>query len=47
MGQFMMKNWVSHILFSKKKGAVRIPGSAEKGAIWAAHPYSVINSKYR
>ena len=29
-------------LFSKKKGAYRIPGSAEKGAIQAAHPYYVI-----
>ena len=27
----MMKNWVSHILFLRKKGAYRLPGSAEKG----------------
>ena len=27
----MMKNWVSHILFLRKKGAYCIPGSAEKG----------------
>ena len=27
----MMKNWVSHILFLRKKGAYRIPGSAVKG----------------
>ena len=25
------KNWVSHIQFPWKKGAYRIPGSAEKG----------------
>ena len=25
------KKWVSHIQFSWKKGAYRIPGSAEKG----------------
>ena len=38
----MVKNWVSQILFHRKKGAYRIPGSAEKGAIRAAHPYYVI-----
>ena len=27
----MMKNWVSHILFLRKRGAYRIPGSAERG----------------
>ena len=27
----MMKNWVSHILFLRKRGAYRIPGSTEKG----------------
>ena len=27
----MMKNWASHILFLRKKGAYPIPGSAEKG----------------
>ena len=26
----MMKNWVSHILFLRKRGAYRIPGSTEK-----------------
>ena len=36
------KKWVSHIQFPWKKGAYRIPGSAEKGAIRAAHPYHVI-----
>ena len=38
----MMKNWVSSILFLRKKGAYRIPGSAEKGDVCAAHPYYVI-----
>ena len=39
----MMKNWVSHILFLKKRGAYRIPGSAEKGDYsrrTSIHPYS-------
>ena len=36
------KKWVSHIQFPWKKGAYRLPGSAEKGAIRAAHPYHVI-----
>ena len=32
----------SVIYFFLEKGAYRIPGSAEKGAIRAAHPYYVI-----
>ena len=28
--------------FSKKKGAYRIPGNAEKGTFRASHPYYVI-----
>ena len=35
------KNGSRHIQFPCKKGAYRIPGSAE-GAIRAAHPYHVI-----
>ena len=42
----MIKNRASHIYFLRKKGAYRIPGSAEKGAIRHAHPYYVIYPRY-
>ena len=37
------ENWVSRIPFLRKReqGAYRIPGSVEKMAIRAAHPYYV------
>ena len=38
----MMKNWVSHILFPRKRGLIVYLAALKKGAIHAAHPYYVI-----
>ena len=38
----MMKNWVSHILFIRKRGHIVNLAALKKGAIRAAHPYYVI-----
>ena len=39
----MMKNWVSHIHFLKKRGLIVYLAALKKDAIWAAHPYYVIH----
>ena len=39
----MMKNWVSHILFLRKRGAYRIPGSTEKGGYSARTSVSTVS----
>ena len=38
----MMKNWVSHIPFLRKRGLIVYLAELKKGAIRAAHPYYVI-----
>ena len=38
----MMKNWVSHILFHRKRGLNIYLASLKKGAIGTTHPYYVI-----
>ena len=38
----MMKNWVSHILFLRKRGHIVYLAALKKDAIRAAHPYYVI-----
>ena len=38
----MMKNWVSHILFLRKRGLIVYLAALKEGAIRAAHPYYVI-----
>ena len=43
---YQSRKMVSHIQFSWKKGAYRIPGSAEKGAIRAAHLYLAYIGSY-
>ena len=37
----MMKNLVSHIFFLRKRGLIIYLAALKKGAIWAAHPYSL------
>ena len=37
----MMKNWVSHILFLRKRGAYHIPGSAAKGVYSGPHIHTM------
>ena len=37
----MMKNWVSHILFLRKRGPIVYMAAKKKGAIRLAHPYFV------
>ena len=39
--RIMMKNWVSHILFLRKRGACHIPGSAEKGVYSGPHIHTM------
>ena len=42
-GPFQLKkSGHSYTFFFKKRDAYHIPGGAEKGAIWHAHPYFVI-----
>ena len=38
----MMKNWVSHILFLRKRELIVHLAALKKGAFQAAHPYYVI-----
>ena len=38
----MMKNWVSHILFLRKRGLIVYLSALKKGAIQATHLYYVI-----
>ena len=38
----MMKNWVHHILFLRKRGLIVYLAALKKGAIRATHPYYVI-----
>ena len=38
----MMENWVSHILFLRKRGPIVYLAAMKKGAIRPAHPYYVI-----
>ena len=38
----MMKNWVSHILFLRKRGLIVYLAALKRGAFRAAHPYYVI-----
>ena len=38
----MMKNWVSHVLFIRKRGLMVYLAALKKGAIHTAHPYHVI-----
>ena len=38
----MMKNWVSHILFLRKRGLIVNLAALKKRAIRAPHPYYVI-----
>ena len=38
----MTKNWVSHILFLRKRGLIVYLAALKRGAIRAAHPYYVI-----
>ena len=39
----MMKNWVGHILFLRKRGLIVYLAALKKRAIRAAHPYYVIH----
>ena len=41
----MTKNWVSHILFLRKRGLIVYLAALKKGPIRAAHPYYVIYRK--
>ena len=35
----MMKNWISHILFLRKRGLIVYLAALKKGVIRATHPY--------
>ena len=41
------KDWVSHILFLRKKGAYRIPDSAEKGPVLCHSHIKVVTATRR